>query len=92
MEKICMEKICPIFRLNTQQYSLEQELARNISAKATVLLKNNGILPLKPGKKVVLIGADASSPFVHGGGSGSVEPTSVHKQSTAAGWFVAPSC
>lgn len=50
------------------------ELARNISAKATVLLKNNGILPLKPGKKVVLIGADANIPFVHGGGSGSVEP------------------
>ncbi len=51
------------------------QLARNISAQATVLLKNNGVLPLKPGKKVVLIGADATSPFVHGGGSGSVAPT-----------------
>jgi beta-glucosidase len=50
-------------------------LARNISAASTVLLKNNGILPLKPGKKIVLIGADALSPFVHGGGSGSVQPT-----------------
>ena len=51
------------------------QLARNISAQATVLLKNNGVLPLKPGKKVVLIGADATSPFFHGGGSGSVQPT-----------------
>jgi beta-glucosidase len=51
------------------------QLARNISAQATVLLKNNGVLPLKPGKKVVLIGADATTPFVHGGGSGSVQPT-----------------
>jgi beta-glucosidase-like glycosyl hydrolase len=28
------------------------QLARNISAQATVLLTNNGLLPLKPGKKV----------------------------------------
>lgn len=51
------------------------QLARNLSAQATVLLKNNGVLPLKPGKKVVLIGDDATTPFVHGGGSGSVQPT-----------------
>ena len=40
-----------------------------------MLLKNDGVLPLKPGQKVLLVGNDATSPFVHGGGSGSVEPT-----------------
>ena len=30
-------------------------LARNISAQATVLLKNNGVLPLKPGAKVTTV-------------------------------------
>ena len=49
-------------------------LARNISAAATVLLKNDGLLPLKAGRKIVLVGADATSPLVHGGGSGSVTP------------------
>ena len=40
-----------------------------------MLLKNDGVLPLKPGSKVVLIGGDALAPTVHGGGSGSVQPT-----------------
>jgi len=51
------------------------QLARDLAANATVLLKNDGVLPLKPGQKVLLVGNDATSPFVHGGGSGSVEPT-----------------
>eukprot|EP01043_Picozoa_sp_COSAG02_P023564 COSAG02_NODE_1262_length_13556_cov_11.011522_13_plen_623_part_00 len=49
-------------------------VARNVSAAGTVLLKNeDGILPLKPGQKLALIGIDAVNPVVHGGGSGSVE-------------------
>lgn len=50
-------------------------VARNVSAAATVLLKNAGVLPIKAGSKVVLIGSDATNPTVHGGGSGSVAPT-----------------
>ena len=53
-------------------------LKRNVCgcAQSTVLLKNNGILPLKPSAshKIVLIGDDATKPTVHGGGSGSVQP------------------
>ena len=50
-------------------------IARNVSAAGTVLLKNeDGILPLKPGQKLALIGIDSVNPVVHGGGSGSVEP------------------
>ena len=50
-------------------------VARNVSAAGTVLLKNeHGVLPLKPGQKIALIGIDSVEPVVHGGGSGSVEP------------------
>ena len=52
-------------------------VARNVSAAATVLLKNDGVLPIKAGVKIVLIGGDATNPTVHGGGSGSVAPTYV---------------
>jgi beta-glucosidase-like glycosyl hydrolase len=51
------------------------QIARNVSAAATVLLTNkNGILPLKQGTKIALIGSDSVDPLVHGGGSGQVEP------------------
>ena len=46
-----------------------QALARKISAQSTVLVKNDGnLLPLDPTKKlkIVLIGHDASSPYVSG--------------------------
>lgn len=53
-------------------------LARKISAQSTVLLKNEGnLLPLDASKKlkIVLIGSDATKPYVSGQGSGGV-PTS----------------
>jgi beta-glucosidase len=59
------------------------QVARNVSSAATVLLKNNGVLPLKQGTKIVLIGSDAVNPTVHGGGSGSVEPMYVISPFTA---------
>ena len=51
--------------------------ARNLAAKSTVLLKNDGgILPLpKSGKKFALLGLASDNCVVHGGGSGSVVPS-----------------
>lgn len=49
-------------------------VAREVASAATVLLKNTGVLPIKVGSKVALIGGDATNPVVHGGGSGSVQP------------------
>jgi len=53
-------------------------LARQIAAAGTVLIKNNGILPLSvSGKTVCILGSQATNPTVHGGGSGHVSPTYV---------------
>ena len=51
------------------------EVARKLSYEAPVLLKNNGVLPLKPGKKntIALIGPMADN-MPCGGGSGEVNP------------------
>ena len=49
-------------------------VARNVSAAATVLLKNaGGVLPLRAGQRIALIGIDSIDPVIHGGGSGQVD-------------------
>ena len=55
------------------------ELAKQISAQATVLLQNNNnFLPLSKSLKTILVaGSQANDPIVHGGGSGQVFPDSV---------------
>ena len=54
------------------------ELARRAAAESIVLLKNEGgILPLKHGKKVALIGDFALTPRYQGAGSSMVNPTRV---------------
>lgn len=45
------------------------ELARKTAAQAAVLLKNDGVLPLKKSTKVAFIGEFAMSPRIQGGGS-----------------------
>ncbi|WP_378148331.1 beta-glucosidase [Cnuibacter sp. UC19_7] len=50
-------------------------LARRVAAAGTVLLQNDGILPLKPGSTVALIGAMADDPRYQGAGSSHVTPT-----------------
>lgn len=53
-------------------------IARAIASQGTVLLKNEGVLPLGSDvKNIVVIGKQAASPTVHGGGSGSVQPAYV---------------
>lgn len=49
-------------------------LARKIAAEGMVLLKNNGILPLKDQRRIAVIGRAAKKPYIQGGGSSHVNP------------------
>ncbi|MGD9605441.1 MAG: beta-glucosidase [Bacilli bacterium] len=52
-------------------------IAEQIATDSIVLLKNDGILPLKPGDKVAIVGSFAKSPRIQGGGSSNVNPLKV---------------
>lgn len=49
-------------------------LIRKAGAEGTVLLKNNGILPLSVGKKIAVIGPNARIAQIMGGGSSQINP------------------
>jgi len=53
------------------------QLAGRIASEGMVLLKNNGLLPLKGQRKFAVIGRGAKSPHFQGGGSSHVNPTKV---------------
>jgi len=53
------------------------EIARTAAIAGTVLLQNDGILPLGPGARIGLIGAFAEHPRFQGTGSSQVNPTRV---------------
>jgi beta-glucosidase len=50
-------------------------LARQVAGEGMVLLKNNGILPLKKQKKIAIIGLSAKEAYYQGGGSSHINPT-----------------
>lgn len=52
-------------------------LARRIAADGIVLLKNNGILPLKDQKRIAVVGLAAKKAHFQGGGSSHINPTKV---------------
>ncbi len=52
-------------------------LARRVAAEGMVLLKNNGILPLKDQKHIAVIGRTAKEAHFQGGGSSHINPTQV---------------
>jgi beta-glucosidase len=52
-------------------------LARRVAAEGMVLLKNNGILPLKDQQHIAVIGRAAEEAHFQGGGSSHVNPTRV---------------
>ncbi len=54
-----------------ETFALEEDhqLARHIAEESMVLLKNEGVLPLKRNEKVVFIGGFAKTPRYQGGGS-----------------------
>lgn len=51
------------------------QLARRAAAESTVLLRNEGVLPLAAGTRVALIGDFAATPRYQGAGSSLVNPT-----------------
>lgn len=52
-------------------------LARRIATEGMVLLKNNGILPLKDTQHIAIIGRSAKDAHFQGGGSSHINPTQV---------------
>ncbi len=52
-------------------------LARRIAAEGMVLLRNNGILPLKDHRHIAIIGRAAKEAHFQGGGSSHINPTLV---------------
>jgi beta-glucosidase len=52
-------------------------LARRIAAEGMVLLKNNGILPLKDQQHIAVVGRSAKDAHFQGGGSSHINPTQV---------------
>ncbi|MCO5213174.1 MAG: glycoside hydrolase family 3 C-terminal domain-containing protein [Caldilinea sp.] len=52
-------------------------LARKVAAEGMVLLKNDGILPLRSVDHIAVIGRSAKAPHYQGGGSSHINPTQV---------------
>lgn len=65
------------------------ELAREAAEDGAVLLKNNGVLPGKPGQNVAVIGAFAKQPRYQGSGSSRINPTALDNACEA---FTAAGC
>ncbi|WP_206074566.1 glycoside hydrolase family 3 C-terminal domain-containing protein [Antribacter gilvus] len=55
----------------------DDALARRAAAAGTVLLRNDGLLPLAPGTRLAVVGAFAEEPRYQGAGSSQVNPTRV---------------
>jgi beta-glucosidase len=62
---------------NPVSFEIHNEIARTAAIAGTVLLQNDGVLPLPPEASIGLIGAFAETPRFQGAGSSQVNPTQV---------------
>lgn len=67
----------PNVRSNNVTSEAHNDLARRLSAASTVLLQNNGVLPLATSARIAVLGWAGSNAYTHGGGSGTVSPARV---------------
>ncbi|MCR5079339.1 MAG: glycoside hydrolase family 3 C-terminal domain-containing protein [Bacilli bacterium] len=74
-----LEKNKEAKKVPCSSFSLEQsrETCRQAAEKSIVLLKNDGVLPLRNFKKTCIIGALANEMLITGGGSSHVNPAHV---------------
>jgi len=63
----------------TASYDAEahHRLARRVAVDSTVLLTNDGLLPLDPAERIAVIGAFATQPRYQGAGSSQIVPTRI---------------
>jgi len=64
-------------KVGTFDVDFHHELARKIASEGMVLLKNDGILPLKGQQHIAVIGRSAENPHFQGGGSSHINTTKV---------------
>lgn len=70
-------KACETRLGGTFDQAAHHRLARKIAAEGMVLLKNDGLLPLKGQQKIAVIGRSAKEAYFQGGGSSHINPTQV---------------
>lgn len=70
-------------------FTLEEDhtFARRVAEESIVLLKNEGVLPLKKDEKILFVGEYAASPRYQGGGSSHINSFKVSDALTAAGEY-----
>ena len=59
----------------TVDHSAHHALAQRAAVEASVLLKNEGVLPLAPDSRIAVLGAFAEQPRYQGGGSSRINPS-----------------